>query len=191
MSAIRFGRRAAPSLFLVLFAAPSFSEDLGGLSPLTLDSLQREQFAASETGEGLEAPNPAHEFRTRFDAASIELAPQLASSEGESWSMTWRTTRWGRIGAEMAPGEASRAADGPRVEYRYASGLAEWYVNRHEGLEQGFAVPGAPASGARWFFPHGRWMTNGDSGGPAAAGVYFVRVTADDEVATKKVVRVK
>jgi hypothetical protein len=37
------------------------------------------------------------------------------------------------------------AAEGRRVELRYADGLTEWYENREDGLEQGFTLNMPPA----------------------------------------------
>ena len=91
-----------------------------------------------------------------------------------TWHFHWRTTSWGRRGELRALAASAPHYEGARVEYAYgdaygdgdgdgdgvggSGGLSEWYVNRSEGLEQGFQVARRP-EGA------GRLLIRGEIGG--------------------------
>jgi hypothetical protein len=106
----------------------------------------QEQTALPGAAAAYQAPNRAQGLRSYFTAAGPVI---VSRTDAEAWRLELRLAAWGWSGAEAAPGEASLAADGNRIEYRYP-GLVAWYVNTEQGLEQGFTLP-APAgeAGAR------------------------------------------
>ena len=111
--------------------------------------IERDEYRASSTSEGLQAPNRAQDLRTYFRAGGIEVVPrQEPSTPASSWHFAWRTTGWGRAGqmhaVDCAPSEPE--VDGTRVCYARA-GFDEWYANKKEGLEQGFTVRERPSGG--------------------------------------------
>jgi hypothetical protein len=92
--------------------------------------------------------NPAQQYRAFFAADGVRIVPQ---AEGRPWQMGVRLVGCG-YGERVQPvGEARLKATPARVEYRRGddngSGeqLIEWYVNRPEGLEQGFTISTPPA----------------------------------------------
>ncbi len=114
--------------------------------------LARREYEPRPGEHGLQAANRAQNFRTYYRAAgTIAVVPRQAAAEG-SWEFSWRTAGYGRAG-EMMDIDPERAApvqpevNGSRVAYTHGHperGLTEWYVNRKEGLEQGFTVHGRP-----------------------------------------------
>ncbi|HMB69616.1 MAG TPA: integrin alpha, partial [bacterium] len=65
------------------------------------------------------------------------------------WTWSWETVAWGREGALRPAGRSTRTAAGDRVDFRFADGLSEWWINRPDGLEQGFTVSTPPAGEGR------------------------------------------
>src|ERR1051325_5132460 len=107
-------------------------------------AIEREEYNASASAEGLQAPNRAQNLRSWFRSEGVELVPRTAES-GE-WCVRWQTEAWGRNGRMRQAGAAAPVADGPRVEYRRA-GLLEWYENGKEGVEQGVPLANRPGGG--------------------------------------------
>ena len=114
--------------------------------------LARREYEPRPGEHGLQAANRAQNFRTYYRAAgTIAVVPRLAVAE-DSWEFSWRTAGHGRAG-EMTDIDPERAAlvrpevNGSRIAYTHGHserGLTEWYVNRAEGLEQGFTVHARP-----------------------------------------------
>jgi hypothetical protein len=111
-------------------------------------------------GDGLVAPNRAHDLRVAFRTERVDVAPRAPGADDPAWSLAWRTTGLGREDtiAEAAGEPVAAIAprrDGGRVVYARA-GFDEWYENTKEGLEQGFTiherVPGAGALALRGRF---------------------------------------
>ncbi|HMB71217.1 MAG TPA: integrin alpha, partial [bacterium] len=107
-----------------------------------LAGLEAMEYEVRATESGLQAPNRAQDLRTWFGDRGVDIVPRTRDAQ---WTWTWRTAEWGRDGAMRAPAASARHVDGNRVEYRGADGLTEWYVNRPDGLEQGFTVAAPPA----------------------------------------------
>ncbi|HMB71107.1 MAG TPA: FG-GAP-like repeat-containing protein [bacterium] len=104
--------------------------------------LEAMEYEIRATEHGLQAPNRAQDLRTWFGDHGVDIVPRTRDAQ---WTWTWRTAEWGRAGAMKAPAVSARHVDGNRVEYRGADGLTEWYVNRPDGLEQGFTLAERPA----------------------------------------------
>ncbi len=110
------------------------------------EQIERDEYQASVSDRGLQAPNRAHNLRTYFRDGGIEVVPRTPE-DGGIWSLTWRTTGWGRghpQDAKDSAGSAPPSPNGARVTYD-RRGLEEWYENRQEGIEQGFTVRDRPA----------------------------------------------
>jgi hypothetical protein len=108
--------------------------------------IERDEYKASVSGSGLQAPNRAHNLRTYFRDSGIEVVPRIEEDTG-TWSLTWHTTGWGRGEPQDVSAWAGTAIPSPagtRVTYAWL-GLEEWYENRKEGVEQGFTVLERPA----------------------------------------------
>jgi len=114
--------------------------------------LAREEYDATSSPEGIQAPNRAHNLRTSFrERGRIEVAPRAGAEPSDaagagSWGFVWTTTRVGRLGAlRSAAGDAAGPeTDGSRVTYR-RPGFDEWYENSSKGIEQGFTLHASPA----------------------------------------------
>jgi hypothetical protein len=90
-----------------------------------------------------QAPNRAHNFRTRFTGNGVVVAPR---DSGDTPPWTWRATVTGYGYREnLKPAvEAELTVTGNRVEYRRGQ-VTEWYMNDARGLEQGFTLHGPPS----------------------------------------------
>ncbi len=105
-------------------------------------ALEAREYHASVAVDGqLQAPNRAHNLRTRFGERGIEVVPR---QDSPGWQFGWEMRSWGRPGRMEAAGRATPTADGSRVTYE-RPGLVEWYTNSARGVEQGFTVDRSPA----------------------------------------------
>jgi hypothetical protein len=105
--------------------------------------LEREEYAARSTEQGLQAPNRAQNLRTTFGEQGIEVLPRTAKGVSPAWRFGWQTTGFGRLGRieEVSPSSPSSA--GARVVYQ-RNGWSEWYENAAKGLVQGFTIERQP-----------------------------------------------
>jgi len=117
--------------------------DAGWLAKAQQQIAERE-YHASENGEGLQAPNRAHNLRTYFETTGIRVHDRTAGGSPELLRLSLSGV--GR-GDRVVPAEAGAdvVAHDNRVEIAHA-GLLEWYVNSPEGLEQGFTLDERPAA---------------------------------------------
>ena len=100
------------------------------------------EYRASENGQGLQAPNRAHNLRTYFDPGGIRVHDRTAIGSPELVRISLAAI--GRADAlAPVPSSGSVVANENRVEIRRAS-LVEWYVNSASGLEQGFTLEQRP-----------------------------------------------
>ena len=94
------------------------------------------------TGQGYQAPNRAHDFRTWFAEDGIRVVPRR--DEAPAWEWGLSLSAWGRTGALQSTGEARLFVHENRVDAD-RGGIVEWYVNDPRGLEQGFTIAARPA----------------------------------------------
>ena len=104
--------------------------------------IAREEYSATSSAEGLQAPNRAHNLRTHFHAGGIEIGPRASGPES-AWRFGWETAWFGRRDALRAVDRATPEPNGSRVTYRRPE-FDEWYDNSATGLEQGFTVHTRP-----------------------------------------------
>ncbi len=109
------------------------------------------------------ASNPAQRIAAYFTPAELHLAPLAEerevlsrgrASETSAWRGAMRLVGYGYGESLLAVGAAAElAAHENRIEYRRPlTSVTEWYVNKAEGLEQGFDIaepPGARGEGVR------------------------------------------
>lgn len=79
-------------------------------------------------------------LRTWFAEDRVVLGPQRPERD---WQLELRFDTWGRSDQRQSAPLLETRADGPRVEL-VREGLTEWYVDRTEGLEQGFTLEESP-----------------------------------------------
>ena len=156
--ALRSVRSGLSALLLLLVLGPAAaappSRDGGDARPGTPDGLSASEWssirAAYEAGRhavhpqpegGLAARNPGQAWRTRFDGRGFTVTPDAG---GWTWGLELR--RFGFTGAEQAVAGATAAVSHGqgRVNYDWAGGLREWFVNDTRGLEQGWTVTERP-----------------------------------------------
>ena len=89
----------------------------------------------------LQAPNRAQGFRTYFNENGIALEPRIKNAEEWSWGL--ELAAYGYEGALQPVADGVQSITGNRIEYQRDE-LTEWYVNRPNGLEQGFTLAAAP-----------------------------------------------
>ncbi len=98
--------------------------------------------------QSFQADNPAQQLDAQFTRDGVQLRP---ANDRQNWSlgMKLRGVGYGERLSNVTPGEVS--AQGNRVEIRHQSQIpnlksqiTEWYVNKPEGLEQGFTLDAAP-----------------------------------------------
>ena len=91
-------------------------------------------------------------LRALFGADGVNLTPHVGEDEaGPAWAMNMRPTAYGFANAMQPVGELTAdlpmRAQGNRIEMAWDANLTEWWVNRSEGLEQGFIIAQAPPVG--------------------------------------------
>ena len=95
---------------------------------------------------GYEAPNPGQSYRTVFTRAGVEVSG--TGRNGSDWWLGMKLTGYGYGQRKQAVTFAAVKAKDDRIEYERRApdgrSISEWYVNRANGLEQGFTIPKAP-----------------------------------------------
>jgi hypothetical protein len=118
--------------------AAEHAPGVDGDSRLRLErAIAQKEYEASRNGEGLQAPNRAHNLRTYFDPGGIRVVERTAPQAPTLADLRLRRVGRGKSLKAVPPGTLTSA--GPRVEVRRPD-LVEWYVNSPAGVEQGFTV---------------------------------------------------
>jgi hypothetical protein len=120
-------------LSLPLLAQAPISASLGADSA---------SYRVNSSAGALRASSPADRLSSTFTRAGVTLTAGAARV-----GLSLRAIGDGSSLSKLAP--ASPRAQGNRVTYEHggSSGLSEWYANGPLGLEQGFTVASAPATG--------------------------------------------
>ncbi len=131
-------------------------------------SLRELEYEISGSNGSFRAPNRAQDLRATFTGDGVAVCARTGPAE---WSWSWETVAWGRPGSMRAAGHSTREAEGNRVEFHFGDDLTEWWINRPDGLEQGFTVPRAPG-GAGALVLRGRGP-DGLAADPVEGGLAF------------------
>ena len=86
--------------------------------------------------------NPIHSLGAELSPSGV----RISSAEAVEWSWSLKFEGYGRDTFLDHVADPTLTADGGRVEYQYADGVTEWYVNGPLGLQQGFTFENRPAS---------------------------------------------
>jgi hypothetical protein len=108
----------------------------------------RERSPFGDGGGGYLGMSHDENLNAWFDEEGVTVRPTLPEKErGRAWRMRMRLKAYG-YGAALyeAPGRAALKVKECRVEYA-RGGVLEWYVNRSEGIEQGFTLGARPVRG--------------------------------------------
>jgi hypothetical protein len=93
------------------------------------------------------ASSPLHGVTARISPAGLKLQLAPSGGKGDSREIGWRTTAYGYGDAMRAIADHADivAVPGalPRLEIR-RQGITEWFVNRPDGLEQGYTLSTRP-----------------------------------------------
>ena len=124
--------------------SPEASSDASWLAEAQRQIAARE-YRASENGQGLQAPNRAHNLRTYFEKTGIRVHDRAASGSPELLRLSLSGVGRGAALAQVEPGEVvTDVDDESRVRIRHA-GVVQWFANSPDGLEQGFTLAERPA----------------------------------------------
>ena len=111
------------------------------------------------------APNPTQKLIAYFTSHGLHLAPRYEAtnthrgSNQAPWLADMKLIGYGYGESLLPVAPAELVAEDNRIEYRRKGlPLVEWYVNKAEGLEQGFTIE-APPGAVRWPSAgrHSRW----------------------------------
>ena len=91
-----------------------------------------------------QAPNRKHNIRTNFSGTGVTLQDRTAAGSPELVSLIFKGLGRGTPPVLSGGEPPVISTEKNRVELR-RQGITEWYVNRPEGLEQGFEIPQRPA----------------------------------------------
>jgi hypothetical protein len=97
-------------------------------------------------GGGYKASNPKQGYHTSFTRAGVEV--RGSGRNGSDWRLGMKLIGYGYGQRKQAVTFASVKAKDDRIEYERRapddSSISEWYLNRVNGLEQGFTIRQAP-----------------------------------------------
>jgi len=95
---------------------------------------------------GHEASNPEQGYRTVFTRSGVEV--RGTGRNGSDWRLGMKLIGYGYGQHKQTVTFATVKAKDDRIEYERQApdggSISEWYVNRVNGLEQGFTIPKAP-----------------------------------------------
>lgn len=87
------------------------------------------------------APNPAQGFEADFSDFAEEGVEVRSGYHADPLRIQLKGIRRGREGVRQAGSSTARTeVEGNRVAFDRGDGVTEWYVNRKEGLEQGWTI---------------------------------------------------
>jgi len=151
-----FLRRLTPTLLLGLSSAsPAIAQTATGDAELS-DNLAAAIDAALDASnlslvrqvgtpfEGIaaawQAPNRGLDMESYFLADGVHIRP---TGGGDRWSFELELAGLSRGARTSVVGDPEPVRHGDRIEYRHGE-IVEWYLNRRDGLEQGFDVAERP-----------------------------------------------
>ncbi len=93
------------------------------------------------SGDGYHAANPHQGWRVTF---APNGAVRLRPHQGAAWRWGLRLAAYGYHAPLPLTHPAQLSASGPQVRYAWGRGITEWWINRPDGLEQGFTLEQRP-----------------------------------------------
>ncbi|HQR36431.1 MAG TPA: putative Ig domain-containing protein, partial [Blastocatellia bacterium] len=99
------------------------------------------RYQVVQQGDRFVAENPAQQFSASFTGKGVQIKPAQSSDETAQFGLRLQEYGYGENLIEVGKGET--IASGDRIEIRQ-SAITEWYVNKPEGLEQGFTIAQRP-----------------------------------------------
>ncbi|NUM45746.1 MAG: FG-GAP repeat protein, partial [Anaerolineales bacterium] len=115
-------------------------------------SIAAQEYEVTNTGNAYQAPNRAHDVRTRFEKdGSVSWTDRTDEGLDQTWELSWTLTGVGHESKVRMVGEPVQTQmEGNRFAYQYAVSsdeyaITEWYVNNENGVEQGFTLATRPA----------------------------------------------
>ncbi len=113
------------------------------------EAISATRYQVNQQDGAWRAANPAQRLNAQFTPAQVRIAETAAAKP--QWQFGVKLSGYG-YGAELSPvSEGEITSNGNRVEIRKAqisnskSEITEWYVNKPEGLEQGFTLNAPPS----------------------------------------------
>lgn len=100
-------------------------------------------------GGGWSANNPQHRYSAIFTREAAVVSGKGQGAEARHWQLQMSLNGYGYGERRQSAPTTEVSASDNRIEYQRkgrAGRLTEWYVNRPEGLEQGFTIDQAPGS---------------------------------------------
>jgi len=131
------------SFFCISSFSNAWAKD--SMSPDLMQAFQhaRHQLEQTDNGDYL-ARNPGNQQRHEFNAGGFVTT---SVNKDADWQWGLKLTGYGSADNMQVVEQATRHADGPRIEYRRGK-ITEWYENLPIGLEQGFTLNEAPVDNA-------------------------------------------
>ncbi|MCD4748684.1 MAG: integrin alpha, partial [Thermoanaerobaculales bacterium] len=138
---VSFSIMACLALVLIVTASAAAESD-SWREDITRQIAEEEYHFSARTDGSWSAPNRAHRLRSVVDDSGIRIEDRVAGDQ--EWQWGWQLAWWGRGAERITPDQPVLHVDGARAEL-LGNGLDEWYINREDGLEQGFTVHQRPA----------------------------------------------
>ena len=103
------------------------------------------KYQITKQGDRFQAENPTQQFNASFSGKELRITQTISGQPSHQFGLRLLGYGYGENLSEV--GEGERIANGDRIEIR-KSAITEWYVNKPEGLEQGFTIHERPQSSA-------------------------------------------
>ncbi|MEP2775662.1 MAG: PKD domain-containing protein [Luteolibacter sp.] len=92
-----------------------------------------------------QARNPGQQWSSSFNGRDFSVKPDSAAW---IWGLRLRSYGFAK-NPQTVSGSPEISASAQRLTYLWESGLEEWFVNDHRGLEHGFIVPERPSGASK------------------------------------------
>ncbi|MGI8427381.1 MAG: hypothetical protein ACR2M4_12490, partial [Actinomycetota bacterium] len=129
--------------------ARTLADAPASLRSVATDAIEKDSYAV-QTLDGPKRPsgyrvsNAANRIQATFNEDRVTVAPKSTSSKaGKDWKLDLSLKGYGYGDNLVSPDKAALSRAGSRVNYNRGD-LQEWYINRPEGIEQGFTLAERP-----------------------------------------------
>ncbi|HMV81641.1 MAG TPA: putative Ig domain-containing protein [Blastocatellia bacterium] len=124
---------------------------------------------SAASGGAWQASNPAQGLNAWFDGNGLLLLPRQSQPGTPDWRLSLELTGYGYGESLTALSTGEMKTEGNRINIRKST-IEEWYVNKPEGLEQGFTLRERPAGGGNGEKLRLALRVSGELRGEPAAG---------------------